>query len=165
MESSKVIKTLQCMIFIEEAAAEFYERLAKILRKESVSAALAFVARESRNHALLLESLFGRPSGVRCDSELGTAVVSMIRKLGELTAKLDEGWVPSDEEAADLLEELNDLEKFAGEEMYAHIAAAALGMQFTRLERALLSSIAEEEKSHYEILKRVVEELRETERV
>ncbi|MEM0495012.1 MAG: hypothetical protein QXU72_07140 [Thermofilum sp.] len=157
---NRVIAALQCMIFLEEAVAEFYDRLASVLKRKNAAAALIFVARESRNHAQLLESLFGRPSNVQCTSELGTAGASMMNKLRELAAKLDGGWVPSDEQAADLLEELNDLERFAGEEVYTQVAAAALSVHLTHLEKTLLSTIAEEERKHYEIIRRVIGELR-----
>lgn len=160
MVRDKPIEALQCMSLIEEAAAEFYENVSKITRLARCSAALAFIAAESKNHATLLRNLYGEPLPERCPSELGTAGVSSLQKLTQLTQKIKSGWVPSLKELANILEEFVELEHFAGEEVYVQVSAGALSTQFTRLERNLLMMIAEEERRHLEILKLVVEELK-----
>lgn len=183
MEDDNVINTLRCMILLEEAAADFYERLSRVVRIVECSAALAFVARESANHAMLLRSLYGDlPSEtccsgtteskaprkmrdeilelLKCHVKLGEAGAAALRRLRELTDRLDSGWTPSHRQVAELLEEVNDVERFAGEEVYGQVAAAVLSTRFTKLERELLLSIAEEERRHYDIIRVVAEELK-----
>lgn len=152
--------TLRCMILLEEAAADFYDRLSRTVRIAECSAALAFVAKESSNHAALLKNLFGEPSPEKCASILGSIGSATLLKLKEIAAKLDAGWTPSHKQVAELLEEINDLERFAGEEVYNQVAAAVLSSQFTKFYRVLLLSIAEEEKWHFNIVKGVIEELK-----
>ncbi|MEM0308847.1 MAG: hypothetical protein QXO64_07895 [Thermofilaceae archaeon] len=160
MEEHHVVDALRCVILLEEAVADLYDRLARLVKIVECSAALAFVARESSNHAALLKSLYGEPLSEKCPQILGTAGTTTLSRIREVAAKLDAGWTPSHRQVAELLEELNDVERLVGEEVYTQIAAAVLSTRFSRLQEELLMSIAEEEKRHYEIVRIVAEELK-----
>jgi len=157
MNREQAVRALRRAYALEEAAAKFYEQVSKLVGDPLLAAALGFIAAESRNHAALIEMLFGTSEG--CEGALGAAGERIIAELEEASAKLEGGWAPGPLELAALLRKLNDVEKLSGEEVYTQLAAKALSIELSDIERLLIEAVAEEEKHHFKIVERVAVEL------
>lgn len=143
---------------MEEEAAKFYSNLARVVRVSEISAALLFLSGECRNAAFLLKALYGETAG-NCDSALGQAGLWVIQKLRELSEKLEKGWTPNYTRVAEMLEEMCDEEKMIGKEVYCQIVAAVASAYLAGVGRALLTTIAERERSYLRVLRRIASEL------
>ncbi len=152
MERERFLTALSCMVLLEEAAARFYKSVSRVVQDGELAELLRFVARESENHAEVLRSFFGEPRREECLSALGSRGFETLLKLEEAGGRIESGWKPSRSDLADLLEELNSLERMAGEEVYARIAASVFSTEAPGPAKLLLRAIAEEERHHYEIL-------------
>lgn len=157
MSRELAVRALRRAHALEEAAARFYEQVSRLVEDNSLAAALGFVAAESRNHARLIQLLFGTSEG--CEGALGSAGERIIAELERAAAQLESGWRPTPVELAALLRKLNDAERLAGEEIYAQIISKAFSLELSGIERLLLEAVAEEEKFHYRVVEKVAAEL------
>lgn len=149
------------MALLEEAAARFYESASRVVQDEELAELMRFVARESENHAKVLRSFFGESRREECPDALGSKGFELLLKLEEARDRIESGWKPSPSNLADLLEELNSLERMAGEEVYSQIVASVLSTEASGPAKLLLKAVAEEEKHHHEMLLFVTRTLRE----
>ncbi len=151
------VKALRRACALEEAAARFYEQASKLVEDSSLAAALSFVAAESRNHAKLIQALFGTDEGY--EGALGSTGERIIAELEKAAAELESGWRPGPRELAALLRRLSDAERLAGEEVYMQVASRAFSLVLSGVEQLLLEAVAEEEKYHHRIVEKVAAEL------
>jgi len=165
---------LKCSILLEKNAAGFLYRISRIIDDEWSSMALRYIARESEDHAKILEDIcrvyelydleiaieeYKRITGAK-----GAEIIDRYKRIIE---KLDSGWKPEREELLKILKEQTTVEKLAGEDIYVQFLLKLLEqtidfkllLRKNAIFKLLLKSISEEEEKRIELIKRVIERL------
>lgn len=141
-------KAFSCAVSVEKASAELYEVIASRMSDGICRDALLFVAREARNHAVLLASL-AKHLGLRLEACSDDQAVTSVYKLIEA--------VKSGNSLKRVLRVLAGLEdSLVGEEyvelMLPLITSAFAALGVNGAVKHLLDAVAWEEKNHSEIL-------------
>ncbi|MCD6487660.1 MAG: hypothetical protein J7K21_00340 [Desulfurococcales archaeon] len=155
---------IYCMYRVEELVAELFLKLANLENlPKDVAIVLRYIGMESRNHGLFLRSLHeiikGRGvSEEKCLGLCGSAYLQA-KKLYEKVASAKK---ISISDVIDILQKDIEIEYVAGEETYIRLIAPLLKSYMHELELVskplltILREIAEEEKYHEELVKEVI---------
>lgn len=151
----------ECLYFLEQIASEFYLALATKINDKRIAKSLEIVGLESKNHAEIIETFFGRPENMdQCLKMFGREGSQMLLEMKKTVEEVARREYLSREEIVRLLEKFNSLELVAGEEIYSKIYASLLEMEAKDLLKVLLKSISSQEDFHYNIVSEVLRELK-----